>query len=61
LRVAATIGGATERMEISGGKTQRFTPRIVVHKIKKLKMKKQVEHEGRKKKVMGSKNEKRKI
>lgn len=61
MRVAATTGGATERMETSRRQNAAFKSRTVVHKMKKLKMKKQAEHEGRKKKVMGSKNEKRKI
>jgi hypothetical protein len=54
LRVAATTGGATERMETSRGKTQHFTPRIVVHK-----MKKQVEHEGRKRRQREAKMKKK--
>jgi hypothetical protein len=62
LRVAATTEGATERMETSRRQNTAFTPKTVVHKMKKLKMKKQVEHERRKKKVTGSKNgKKRKI
>jgi len=48
-------------METSRRQNAAFKSRTVVHKMKKLKMKKQAEHEGRKKKVMGSKNEKRKI
>lgn len=52
MRVAATTGGVTERMETSRRQNTAFMSSNVVHKM-------MVEQEGRKKKVMGSKNEKK--
>jgi hypothetical protein len=59
LRVAATTGVVTERMETSRRQNTEFMPRTLVHKKKKLKIKKQAEHQGRKKNVMESKTEKK--